>query len=204
MSRKGSQKGKMLNPHAASQPVEPCLGDWIERPDGRVAQYVRENEEDGQHNARHFRTVDTLGLMLRNGTITPQMHGAGQQFSQEFYAAHLTGPKPPNLERIGSSSMAESMTERCAFAIKRVTQALDAVGGVSSPAGSALWFVAGLGLSVREWAFREGWSGKAISVHEAKGMLVAGLGMLARYYGYDRGGIHPRCDQPVGSPAGFP
>lgn len=45
--------------------------------------------------------------------------------------------------------------------------ALDAVGGSGSPAGSALWYVAGLGQSVREWALRQGWAGKAISLHEA-------------------------------------
>lgn len=80
------------------------------------------------------------------------------------------------------------MTERCAFAIKRVTQALDAVGGVSSPAGSALWYVAGLGMSVREWALRDGWNGRKLDKDEAKGILLAALGMLARYYGYERGG----------------
>jgi hypothetical protein len=42
--------------------------------------------------------------------------------------------------------------------------------------------------SVREWALRQGWAGKAISLHEAKGILIAGLGVLARYYGYDRSG----------------
>lgn len=178
---------------AVKVPAErkPRLGDWISRPDGSVAQYVRE-EDDEQRPADHFRTVDTLGLMLKNGTITPQMFDAGQQFSQEFYAAQLTGPKPPSLERIGGSRTADSMTERCAFAIKRVTQALDAVGGVSSPAGSALWYVAGLGMSVREWALRDGWNGRKLDKDEAKGILLAALGMLARYYGYERGSVRPR------------
>lgn len=172
---------------------EPRLGDWIERPDGSLAQYVCEDQADNQHPAGHFRTVDTLGLMLRNGTITGAMHDAGQQFAQEFYAAQLTGPKPPSLERIGGGSPGDSMTERCAFAHKRVGQALDAVGGVGSPAGSALWYVAGLGMSVREWALREGWNGRRLDKDEAKGILLAALGMLARYYGYERGG----CRQPV-------
>lgn len=47
-------------------------------------------------------------------------------------------------------------------------------------------YVAGLGQSVREWALRQAWAGKAISLHEAKGILIAGLGVLARYCGYDR------------------
>jgi hypothetical protein len=43
-------------------------------------------------------------------------------------------------------------------------------------------------MSVCEWALRQGWSSKAISPHEAKGILIADLGVLARYYGYDRSG----------------
>ena len=43
-------------------------------------------------------------------------------------------------------------------------------------------------MSVREWALREGWAGKAISLHEVKGILIAALGVLARYYGYERSG----------------
>lgn len=173
---------------AGKVPAErkPRLGDWISRPDGSVAQYVRE-EDDEQRPADHFRTVDTLGLMLKNGTVTPQMFDAGQQFSQEFYAAQICGPRALKLERIGGHGTGNTMTEHSAYAHKKVSQALDAVGGISSPAGSALWYVAGLGMSVREWALRDGWNGKSLDKAEAKGILVAALGVLARYYGYERG-----------------
>lgn len=40
-------------------------------------------------------------------------------------------------------------------------------------------------MSVREWALREGWTGKRIDRDEAKGILIAALGVLARYYGYE-------------------
>jgi len=52
--------------------------------------------------------------------------------------------------------------------------------------------VAGLGLSVRDWALRDGWNGKRIEKNEAKGILVAALGVLARYYGYERSGCPSR------------
>ena len=165
---------------------KPRIGDERIRPDGSVIRYVR-GEDDDQKPAEHFRTVDTLALMLRNRTITEAMHDAGQQFSQDFARAFASGVASPKLDGLpGGTAPGQMMVERNAGAARAVRDALDAVGGHGSPAGSALWFVAGLGQSVREWALRQGWAGKAISLHEAKGILIAGLGMLARYYGHDR------------------
>ena len=167
---------------------KPRIGDERVRPDGSVIRYVRE-ENDGQKPAEHYRTVDTLALMLRNRTITGAMHDAGQQFSQDFARAFASGVASPKLDGLpGGTAPGQMMVERNAGAARAVRDALDAVGGNSSPAGSALWFVAGLGLSVRDWALRLGWADKPISVHEAKGILVAGLAMLARYYGFEQGG----------------
>ena len=167
---------------------KPRIGEEHIRPDGSVIRYVRE-EDDDQKPVDHYRTVDTLALMLRNGSITGAMHDAGQQFSQDFARAFGSGVASPKLDGLpGGTSPGEMMVERNAGAARAVRQALDAVGGNGSPAGSALWFVAGLGLSVRDWALRRGWADKPISVHEAKGILVAGLAMLARHYGYERVG----------------
>ncbi len=80
------------------------------------------------------------------------------------------------------------MVERNAGAARAVRDALDAVGGNGSPAGSALWFVAGLQMSIRDWALRDGWNGKRVEKNEAKGILVAAFGVLARFYGYERSG----------------
>lgn len=167
---------------------KPSIGHEVIRPDGSVIRYVRE-EDDDQKPVDHYRTVDTLALMLRNGSITGAMHDAGQQFSQDFARAFGSGVASPKLDGLpGGTAPGEMMVEKNAGAARAVRDALDAVGGNSSPAGSALWYVAGLGQSVREWALRQGWAGKAISLHEAKGILVAGLGVLARHYGYDRCG----------------
>ena len=167
---------------------KPRLGQEHIRPDGSVIRYVRE-EDDDRKPVDHYRTVDTLALMLRNGSITGAMHDAGQQFSQDFARAFASGVASPKLDGLpGGTAPGQMMVEKNAGAARAVREALDAVGGSGSPAGSALWYVAGLGQSVREWALRQGWAGKAISLHEAKGILVAGLGVLARYYGYDRSG----------------
>ena len=167
---------------------KPRIGEEHIRPDGSVIRFVRD-EDDDQKMVDHYRTVDTLALMLRNGTITGAMHDAGQQFSQDFARAFGSGMVTARLDGMpGGTASGEMMVERNAGAARAVRQALDAVGGHGSPAGSALWFVAGLGLSVRDWALRLGWADKPISVHEAKGILVAGLAMLARHYGFARGG----------------
>ena len=167
---------------------KPRIGEEHIRPDGSVIRYVRE-EDDDRKPVDHYRTVDTLALMLRNGSITGAMHDAGQQFSQDFARAFASGVASPKLDGLPRSTVpGQMMVEKNAGAARAVRNALDAVGGSGSPAGSALWYVAGLGQSVREWALRQGWAGKAISLHEAKGILIAGLGVLARYYGYDRSG----------------
>jgi hypothetical protein len=46
--------------------------------------------------------------------------------------------------------------------------------------------VAGHGCSIREWALRQGWGGRAVRVEQAQGILVAALGVLAGTYGYQR------------------
>ena len=57
--------------------------------------------------------------------------------------------------------------------------ALDALGGLGSPAGSCVWHVLGLQRSIREWAMRQGWGGRPVRVEQAQGILIAALGVLA-------------------------
>jgi len=170
----------------------PRLGDARIRPDGSLICCVR--EEDDEHKpVVHYRTVDTLALMLRNGSITGAMHDAGQQFSQDFARAFASGVASPRLDGVpGTTAPGQMMVEKNAGAARAVRDALEAVGGHASPAGSALWFVTGLQLSIRDWALRDGWNGKRVEKNEAKGILVAALGVLARYYGYERAGSHSR------------
>lgn len=167
---------------------KPHIGEEHIRPDGSVIRYVRE-EDDDRKPVDHYRTVDTLALMLRNGSITGAMHDAGQQFSQDFARAFASGVASSRLDGLpAGTTPGQMMVEKNAGAARAVRDALEAVGGSGSPAGSALWYVAGLQLSLREWALRDGWNGKRIDRDEAKGILVAALGVLARYYGYERSG----------------
>jgi len=60
-----------------------------------------------------------------------------------------------------------------------VFRALDALGGMGSPAGACVWHVVGLQASLREWSMRQGWGGRAVRHEAAQGILVAALGVLA-------------------------
>ncbi|HEV7254767.1 MAG TPA: hypothetical protein VGN97_16915 [Mesorhizobium sp.] len=90
------------------------------------------------------------------------------------------------------------LTDAQVGARQRVAHAIAALGGHGSPAGSCVWHVVGLQLSVREWALRQGWNGKPLRQESAQGILVAALGVLAGHYGYRKGarsgGRNSDCD----------
>ena len=65
-------------------------------------------------------------------------------------------------------------------------EAMQALSGMSSPAGSCVWHVVGLQRSVREWAMRQGWGGRPVRQEQAQGILIAALGVLAKHSGYER------------------
>jgi hypothetical protein len=76
------------------------------------------------------------------------------------------------------------LSERQLDARRRVHKSLEALGGISSPAGSCVWHVVGLQRSVREWVIRQGWGGRPVRQEQAQGILVAALGMLATHSRY--------------------
>jgi hypothetical protein len=149
---------------------------------GTFSEPIRDTDPETGSPVQHRRAVDTLGQMMANGTITPQMHEAGCIFRTLFRSAALDGIATSQLIRLAGAT-ADGMTSRQIDARRRVAQALDALGGHDSPAGSCIWFVVGLEMSVREWAARRGWSGRSVSQPIAGGMLVAGLGILAMHFG---------------------
>ena len=146
---------------------------------GRELERVREVNPNARIVLRH-RTVDTLGRLLRSGTITEAMCDAGRAFQRDF---GLAGLDPIRARPIGLPSgggRAPELTDRQLDARRRVHKALEALGGIGSPAGSCLWHVVGLQRSIREWALRQGWSGRPLRQEQAAGILTAALGMLAK------------------------
>jgi len=149
---------------------------------GPIGEPVREADPETGLPVVHRRAVDTLGQMLANGTITQEMHDAGAVFRTRFRIAALDGIRAMPLLRLPGSS-GDNLTERQMTARRAVADAVTALGGFDSAAGSCVWHVVGLECSVREWAQRQGWGGRSVGHAQAQGMLVAALGVLAVVYG---------------------
>jgi hypothetical protein len=153
------------------------------RPSGRQLEDIREADPDGRIVVHH-RTVDTLGKMLRSGTITQEMHNAARGFQAAFIVANLDPIRALPILRVPGNGREPDLNERQLDARRRVHDALQALGGISSPAGSCVWHVVGLQRSVREWGMREGWNDRPVRQEQAQGILVAALGVLAAQFGY--------------------
>ena len=130
--------------------------------------------------SRH-RAVDTLGHMLANGTITPEMHEAGSMFRHLFRMAQLGSMGASSLVRTAGGTPPGLADHRITAGL-RVAEAMDVLGGHDSAAGSCAWHVLGCQSSVREWSMRQGWGGRVVPSAQAQGMLVATLAVLARHY----------------------
>lgn len=152
---------------------------------GGFGEPVRGADPETGAPVAHRRAVDTLGAMLANGTITPAMHEAGAIFRAQFRAAALDTLRAMPLLRLPAGT-GDPLTERHVNARRKVAAALEALGGQDSAAGSCVWYVVGCEASVREWATRQGWGGRAVGHSQAQGMLVAALGVLAGHYGLTR------------------
>ena len=150
---------------------------------GRELEEVREKGPEGRI-VYHHRTVDTLGKMLKAGTITQEMHDAAKDFQAAFIVANLDPLRALPILRVPGTGREPDLNERQLHARRRVHKGLEALGGISSPAGSCVWHVVGLQRSVREWALRQGWGGRPVRQEQAQGILVAALGMLAAHLEY--------------------
>jgi hypothetical protein len=152
---------------------------------GRQLEEVREKDPEGRI-VYHHRTVDTLGKMLRAGTIDQAMHDAAKDLEAAFIVANLDPIRALPILRVPGNGREPDLNERQLHARRRVHKAMQALGGISSPAGSCVWHVVGLQRSVREWAMRQGWGGRRVRQEQAQGILVAALGMLAICHGCDQ------------------
>jgi len=144
---------------------------------GRQLEEVREADPDGRP-VLHHRVVDSLGRMLKAGTISPEMHDAARDLQAAFVVASLDPLRAIPVTRIPGTGREADLSERQLDARRRVHDAMATLGGISSPAGSCVWHVVGLQRSVREWAIRQGWGGRPVRQEQAQGILVAALGVL--------------------------
>ena len=148
-----------------------------------ILEPIYEADPDGRPVVHH-RVVDTIDRMMRNGNITREMRDAARDFAATFTIARFDPVVCMSLDRLPDSSNPADLSDAQVDARRRVGDALDALGGLGSPAGGCVWHVVGMQRSIREWSMRQGRGGKPIGERQAHGILVAALGMLARHYGY--------------------
>jgi hypothetical protein len=150
---------------------------------GREVEEEYGADPDGRPVLRH-RVVDSLARMLRTGAITQEMHDAARDLQANFTVARLDPLRALPVMRVPGTGREPDLSERQLHARRRVHDAMAALGGIGSPAGSCVWHVVGLQRSVREWAIRQGWCGKPVRQEQAQGILIAALGMLVAHFGY--------------------
>ena len=137
-------------------------------------------DEDGRPSLP-FRAVDTLARMERGGTITREMRGAGEKFRDDFAVASLDRLRAASLLRVvGGAESSLTFTQMAAR--DRIWKVLQILGGPTSPAALCVWYVIGVGMTVTEWAAREGWNGRPLHEASARGILIGALGALVKHY----------------------
>ncbi|MCZ8149699.1 MAG: hypothetical protein O9325_17845 [Roseomonas sp.] len=143
---------------------------------------IRGTDPDSGCPVQHRRAVDSLGVLLANGSITTEMHEAGVIFRTLFQRAALDRVRTMSLIRI-PGALPNLLTESQAVARERVVHAINALGGFASPSGSVAWYVVGLENSIRDWSLRQGWNGRPMNPAHAQGALVGALGVLSVHFG---------------------
>jgi hypothetical protein len=143
---------------------------------------VRETDPEGRIVVHH-RVVNTLGRMLKAGTITEPMSEAGRKFERQFGLAQLDTLRAPDMARIPGNGREPDPGDISVAAREQVHRALRALGGHDTALGSVAWHVLGCGCSLREWTLRRAWGGQPLRPEQATGVLIAALDLLAVHYG---------------------
>lgn len=176
--------GSKPSSSAAKKKVrKPRLGDVANVPGKRQSVFEQGTDSSGK-SAEYFRIIDTLGTMLRKGTINVPMFDAATLFGSDFHAAGLLGVRSIDYASVGGEATGSSTTEKAAIASHRVHKALKSVGGIGSIGGSFLWHVVGEGLQLNEWAGNTPWNNRMLTKDEARGVAISALQSLAAHYGY--------------------
>lgn len=160
--------------------IKPSL--W-RRQHGRIeAMSDQIQDADGKIGAP-YRRLTLLDQWERDGRISKEMRFAGDKFHELFQLACLDPLYAADMSRSGASGVG-STHRGSLIAREGVHAALRALGGAASPSGCAAWYVLGCEYSIREWAVREGWRGRAVDQKVAAGILIGSLGTLAKHFGY--------------------
>lgn len=150
---------------------------------GDLALLPRAIADDDGRPSRPYRAEDTLARMHRQGTITAEMHQAGDDFHALFMLAQLDPLAAPDLRRVPQGVRELPVSARAEEARRKVWTALKMLGGAASPAGACIWHVLGCGWTLKEWSLRAGWGGRVLTPETASGILIGALGALQAFNG---------------------
>jgi hypothetical protein len=130
-----------------------------------------------------WRAEGLLAKLERNGSITAAQRAAGEQFHALFRAAAsdpLKATDPSRTHVSGARALPQQLGSL--WAKTSLDRAIDALGGLASPAGSCAWHVLGNDCSMRDFALRRSWCGTPVQDHVAKGVLLSTLGTLQHHF----------------------
>ncbi|WP_439817671.1 hypothetical protein [Zavarzinia sp. CC-PAN008] len=124
------------------------------------------------HAVSDLRSLDLLGQLYRTRRV-PETHvAAGRHFQ---LMARQAGLSP----RLASDPRGRG------DARQRLSSALDALGGPTSPVGSVALEVIGQGRALEDWARAHGFApGRPVATGVAQGLLEGALEILAGHFGY--------------------
>jgi hypothetical protein len=110
-------------------------------PPGRQFEAVH-GVDPGGRPVVHYRVIDSLARLFHAGVITSEQYNAARAFEATFAAAGLDPLRARPLDTVaGSGCHCPQPTEFQALARRRVSIAMDALGGHHSPAASCIWCV---------------------------------------------------------------
>ena len=117
--------------HSTTRPARSCRASQPSFA-RRDLEEVRELDPDGGIVVHH-RLVDTLGRMLKSGTIDQAMHDAGRDFQAAFIVAQLDPMRAMPILRVPGTGREPDLSERQLHARRRVQEAMQALGGHLQP-----------------------------------------------------------------------
>ena len=168
------------------EPLDFRLGHAaVTKSGGAAVERLARTLPDAEGRIGHpYRAFDTLAALHRNGTINNEDHDAGRQFEEDFALAGLDPLHARDLRRIPGQGC-DDLNDAMVGGRLRVRRAMERLGGPMTPVGSAVWCILGSGQTLREWAAscQFGQAGRSLDEKVAKGIFLAGLGLLSAHYG---------------------
>lgn len=137
----------------------------------------------GGRGAPLGRVVDTLRAMHKRGTLTDGQYAAGVAFQQTFARAHLDGLRAANLMRQSGGGGPHDLPHSAESARRKVGEIMELLGGHTTMMALAVYWIAGYGLTLKQFCEREVFANKRPLDNRAAGAhLVDGLQILAHHH----------------------